>query len=412
MVLLFGFYEIAERAWLPNASRDTIWVLHLARGVAASLITGTFAFMMVMKTRRYYERVTQWHIDDLNAEVERTRTLTEHLFDSLRDRVVVTDLTGRVVRANKVAREAAGGHELEGHVCSGVFTECRAGCVARDILEAQAPSGHGVRHDARTGRVWALDAYSIPDLLGKPRLVLEVGRDVTEEKKLEAHMRHREKMASLGMLAAGIAHDIGNPLASLSSELELLEGETDISAFKSSNVVLRTHVQRIGRTLREFVDFARRRGEDQIDVCVATAVADSLRLVQHDPRMRAVSLISDVPCDLRSVKMVEDHLVMVLVNLLLNALDALAAGGTLEVRAAVSGDRVVIAVRDTGDGMPPEVLARALEPLFTTKGDRGGTGLGLAVSDSVVRAVGGELTIASAIGQGTTVTISLPTGRS
>ncbi len=221
---------------------------------------------------------------------------------------------------------------------------------------------------------------------------------------------HQEKMASLGVLAAGIAHDLGNPLASLSAELELLEGEDDAARLQESLDVLRRHVARMDRTLREMVAFARRRRDAVTDVSIALAVADSARLVRHDRRWKKVRLDVDVPSDLPYVHMVEDHLVLVLVNLMLNAADAMPGGGTLSIVGRRAGGGVELRVRDTGSGMSPAVLRQALVPMFTTKAAGRGTGLGLAVSSGVVRSVGGTMRIDSTEGLGTEVIIELPGG--
>ncbi len=228
---------------------------------------------------------------------------------------------------------------------------------------------------------------------------------------LEAQLRHQEKMASLGELAAGFAHDLGNPLASLSTELELLEDEQDIARFRESLGVLRRQVSRMSRTLREMVDFARRRREEETDVSIALAVEDSARLLCHDPRWKRVALSVEIPADIPSIRMVDDHLVLVLVNLMLNAADAMPAGGSLSVRALRRGDDVEIRLLDTGVGMTPEVLSRAMTPLFSTKAPGRGTGLGLSISGSIVRAAGGTLRLQSTEGVGTEVTITLPTRR-
>jgi signal transduction histidine kinase len=123
--------------------------------------------------------------------------------------------------------------------------------------------GQCIRTDARSGRIYAIDAYPVPDLDGKGPLVIESARDITEAKQLEARVLYQEKLAALGVLAAGIAHDIVNPLASMSSELEMIEGETDLGRVRASIGVLRSQVSRIDRTLREMTDFARRRGDER-----------------------------------------------------------------------------------------------------------------------------------------------------
>jgi len=337
---------------------------------------GTWSFLRIRSARLLSDAGTQEHMIRLEARVrERTRELeearafTELLFNSLRERIVVVDHQGHTVKANRVAEDAA----------------------------VDAP-----------GRVWELESIPVPDKNGGPGFVLEVGRDVTQQKNLEAQVRHQEKMAGLGMLTAGFAHDLGNPLASLSTELELLEGEEDVTHLRESLGVLRNQVGRMSRTLREMVDFARRRRDEVSDVSIAAAVADSARLVRHDPRWKKVELRVIAPNDLRSVHMVEDHLVLVLVNLMLNAADAMPGGGVLTVTARALGSNIELRVRDEGTGMTPDVLARAKSPLFTTKGAARGTGLGLAVCDGIVRAVGGTLDITSAAGAGTEVVIVLP----
>jgi signal transduction histidine kinase len=163
----------------------------------------------------------------------------------------------------------------------------------------------------------------------------------------------------------------------------------------------------MSRTLREMVDFARRRREEVTDVSIASAVADSSRLVCHDPRWKRVHLSVALPADLPAVRMVEDHLVLVLVNLMINAADAMHGGGSLAITAQRRAGRVELRVRDTGCGMTPEIAAKAFTPMFTTKRN-GGTGLGLSVCRNVISAVGGDIALTSTPGIGTEVMITLP----
>jgi two-component system NtrC family sensor kinase len=173
---------------------------------------------------------------------------------------------------------------------------------------------------------------------------------------------------------------------------------------------LRHHVERIGRTLREMTDFARRRGDESTAITVGNAVEDALRMVRHDPRARRIVFTTDIPPDLSEVRMVEDQLVMVLVNLMINAFDAMPEGGALVVRGEPAGrSHVRISVTDTGTGMSEEVLRRATEPLFTTKAGGRGTGLGLSISADVLHAAGGSLDIESRPAHGTTVHLTCPT---
>jgi signal transduction histidine kinase len=277
------------------------------------------------------------------------------------------------------------------------------------LVDASPWTLHALHIARGMGTAFLLATWSFVEIR-KARLARD-RRLQDDIEQLAARLRHQEKMASLGALAAGFAHDLGNPLASLSTELELLEGETDASRMHESLGVLRQHVARMSRTLREMVDFARRRHEEATWVSVARAVADAERLVAHDPRWRRVRFTVAVPSDLPPVHIVEDYLVLVLVNLMINAADAMPNGGALTITAREGGDRVSLVVRDNGTGMSKEVLANATAPLFTTKSNGRGTGLGLAVSSDVVRAAGGELALSSEPGAGTEVTITLPSRR-
>ena len=387
VVAYFAAWEVLELTVFARAGLD-LHVLHIARGSGAAFLLATWSFVQIRRARVEGDAEHEAQLQLLERRVAaRTQELsdaqafTELLLDSLRERIVVLDADGHVVKVNRVAATALG----------------------RDIIGRKY---EGAPRDGE--RAWDVEKVAMPGTNGGRGYVVEVGHDVTERRNLEAQMRHQEKMASLGVLAAGFAHDIGNPLASISTELELLEGVEDVRELQESCGVVRRHVARMSRTLREMVDFARRRREDATDVSLALAVADSERLVCHDPRWKQVKLAVDVPDALPPVHMVEDHLVLVLVNLMLNAADAMPTGGALTISAREVGDAMELRLRDTGSGMSADVLAEALTPLFTTKQNGRGTGLGLSVSNAVVKSIGGSLALESTPGAGTTVVITLP----
>ncbi len=255
---------------------------------------------------------------------------------------------------------------------------------------------------------WVRSRYEHAFRKAHRELEMAMERRIAEGKKLEAHVRHQEKMAALGVLSAGIAHDIANPLASMSSELEMLEDETDLARVHASVAELRRQVNRIDRTLREMTDFARRRGDEVVSLPLHVAVEDAVRMVRHDPRARKVHVTVDVARDLPPVRAVEDHLVMVFVNLIINAFDAMPDGGDLHIAGRADDRGTTITVHDSGAGMSEEVRQRALEPLFTTKKGGKGTGLGLSVTAGVIEAAGGSITLVSEPGRGTDVRLFFP----
>lgn len=411
----FTGYELLEQMWMrEHLPIDRLFAFHRYRGLFASVLIGTTSIYVIWRSRRTYDQAFIQAYSEVEAAMNaRTRALeqhqafTERLFDALRDRLIVLDKNGVIVKANRVALEGIAGRPPIGHTCSmlgGACSPSAEGCVATRAQKSRLPIiGQCIRTDARSGRIYAIDAYPVPDLDGTGPLVIESARDITEAKQLEARVLYQEKLAALGVLAAGIAHDIVNPLASMSSELEMIEGETELGRVRASIGILRSQVSRIDRTLREMTDFARRRGDEVTRVPIRVAVDDALRMVRHDPRARKVSFVVEIPQDLPPLRMVEDHLVMVIVNLVINAFDAMPEGGSLTLRSRRDAGGVTLTITDTGTGMSDEVRKRALEPLFTTKGGGRGTGLGLSVSADIVRDAGGVLSLDSSPGHGTTV---------
>lgn len=229
-----------------------------------------------------------------------------------------------------------------------------------------------------------------------------------ERRRLQSQLAHQEKMAAFGLFAAGVAHEIGNPLAAISSELELLGGEQDLAVVQTSLRQMGEHVARISRILRELVDFARRRRDTETDLSLNSVVTDTLRLIGPDPRMRGVVLTTELDPDIPAVRLVEDHLVQVVLNLVLNALDAMPNGGELAIRTRHAAGEVILEVTDTGVGMSEEVRARAFEPLFTTKPEGKGTGLGLSICADVMAAAKGRIEVVSEPGAGARFSVILP----
>ncbi len=224
-----------------------------------------------------------------------------------------------------------------------------------------------------------------------------------------ARLVHQEKMAALGVMAAGLAHEIGNPLASMSSELEMLERAWDPEEARASLPVLRQQIRRISKLLRELVDFGRPPRDSVEDLDAGEVVEEVLRLLRHDPRSRGVSLAATIDEGLGPVRTDRDRLIQVLLNLGLNALDALGGEGSLAFRAAAApGGEARFEVRDSGPGLDPEAVERVFEPFFTTKAPGAGAGLGLFVSERIVDRLGGRIELIDREAPGAAFAVVLP----
>jgi PAS domain S-box-containing protein len=273
--------------------------------------------------------------------------------------------------------------------------------------------------------VWAEQrVVVVRDGAGRALAIEGVARDVTERVLAQAALRESEerarageRLASIGTLAAGIAHEVNNPLAALVSSLahvrEELGREPPSERRGSLDAALADALDAAGRVglvvrgLRQFAAPARRAGPAPVDV--RDELVAALGITRNELTHRA-RLETDLPPALPRVVAEAGELGQVFVNLLVNAAQAIPEGGGGEVRveAGAEGGEVVIRIRDSGVGMPPEVLARACEPFFTTRDVGSGAGLGLAVAHGIVTAAGGRLELESAPGRGTCATVRLP----
>jgi two-component system, NtrC family, sensor kinase len=244
--------------------------------------------------------------------------------------------------------------------------------------------------------------------LQEHRALLEarIAERTRELQEAQAHVLHQEKMAAFGLLAAGIAHEVGNPLTSISSLIQMLQRREQDAYTKEKLTLISGQLDRIQTTLRELVNFSRPASTVRTRVSVAEVVQEALNIAKYYKRTKGRQIETQVPSGLPAVLGVRDQLVQVFLNLILNAIDATDTGGQIRVHADASGDRLVISVEDNGVGIAPEHQTRLFQPYFTTK--KHGTGLGLFVSRKLVAQHGGEIEVTSTTGQGTRFVVKLP----
>jgi two-component system, NtrC family, sensor kinase len=222
----------------------------------------------------------------------------------------------------------------------------------------------------------------------------------------QARVIQQEKMAAFGLLAAGIAHEVGNPLAALSSLVQILKrrGPDPYTAEKLD--LAARQLQRIERTIRELIDFSRPASTAVSRVQIGDVVDEALGIAKYYQRTKERTLTTDVPTDLPAVVGVRDYLTQVILNLVLNAIDATDAQGHIHLAAHVEGAFLVLKVEDDGRGISIADRCRLFQPFFTTKAH--GTGLGLFVSRQILEDHAGTLSVRSEPGRGSTFFVRLP----
>jgi signal transduction histidine kinase len=233
--------------------------------------------------------------------------------------------------------------------------------------------------------------------------------DLTNLETLEAELAHSERLASIGRLAAGVAHEIGNPVTGIASLAQNLRHEEEPEVVRESIEEILQQTRRITAIVKTLMNFSRSGGigTDIRRFTIHEVADEAIRLVQLTHHGRQISCYNDCPASL-ALEGDRQGLSQVLVNLLTNACDASPAGGEVRLSADEQGDLVVIEVVDMGEGIPEENQAYIFEPFFTTKPPGEGTGLGLAMTYKIIADHQGAISVTSQPGEGTRVTIELP----
>ena len=225
---------------------------------------------------------------------------------------------------------------------------------------------------------------------------------------LRNQVLEKQKMAAIGQIAAGVAHEICNPLSSISSVVQMLRRDKNGAPRHDQLDVIDTHIQRISGVVRQLTELARPGADTWTQVDIGRLLDQAVRLVQFNPRARAATIDCHHPADLPLIFGKPMQLQQMIIHLALNALDAMPSGGILTLEAGASEEEIHIQVRDTGCGIAEDVGRRIFEPYYTTKEPGQGTGMGLAVCYGIIQEHGGTIDFSSSLGEGTVFTVTLP----
>ena len=268
-----------------------------------------------------------------------------------------------------------------------------------------AGGAYGTEVDLQSNDEMGLLAASFNEMSRK------MAADILRLRELNEQLIRTEKLAAAGTLAAGVAHEVNNPLASISSLIQILQTREGVDTETREMLrLISTQIARITQVLRDMMDFARMRPPARNALEIRRVVEASIRLASFDKGFQRLRLSCDVAPGAPPVLADADQLQQVFLNLLLNARDAMPDGGEINIRTAydLHAGEITVEINDTGIGISPEDRAHVFDPFFTTKAAGTGTGLGLAVCYGIVTAHGGRITIGPNNGRGTRVRVTLP----
>ena len=354
------------------------------------------------------------------VELDRMRAFNENIVESLDDGLFVVDLQDRIVRWNSALEQ--------------LYSVSRADAVGRllqDVFDAQfVETIRAARRDTPNGAtlsrlpldvpgadVLIVNAAVVPLRASEDGVARTVGtiviiEDITRRVQLEEQLQISEKMASIGLLAAGVAHEVNTPLTGISSFTQmLLDGADPADPRTRLLEKIERQTFRAAKIVNGLLNLSRpvsHGGADVTPVDINTVINDVLALLEHQLALHRIKVRKELADGPATVLGLEHKLQQVFLNLFLNAKDAMPRGGWLSITTRIDGDRVQAEISDTGSGIPNEYLARIYDPFFTTKATGQGTGLGLSITYGIVREHEGSIDCDSVVGQGTRFTIDFP----
>lgn len=364
---------------------------------------------------------------EANRELSRSNAFLRNLIMSSLDAVIAADMTGRILIFNEAASRISGYSEHEA-LNEIDIRNLYPGEGARQIMALLRSETHGGRGKLKSHEVQLLckDGSMVPISLSASAVMeggIEVGTvgffyDLREKRRMEreldktrVQLLQAEKMASIGKLAAGVAHQLNNPLAGITLYANILAEEYDLPEQARQDLQrILDNAERSRDTIKELLQFARQTRQEIRPANLNEALARTLFLLQNQSLFQNIEIQRDLDPGLPMLPADIQQLNHVFMNIILNAAEAMGSQGRIAVSTHKSSDGrwAVVEIADTGPGIPPEVLPHIFEPFFTTKDEGKGTGLGLSVAFGIIENHNGRITAKSPPGQGTRFTIELP----
>jgi PAS domain S-box-containing protein len=338
-------------------------------------------------------------------------------FDSITDMIAIIDKNYNIVRANRALSARMGLHprDVINRKCheilhgTGIPTQ---NCPHARTMREKRPESEDVFNPATKElfRMTTFPYYS-PDgeLLGS----IHIARDITAEKERETQLVMSERLAALGQMASGIAHEINNPLASIAGCSEgllarLRKGQCDNKLFETYLNIIQEEVFRCKNITTSILSFVQKTTYEEKDLNINEMLDKTIEIIGFQGRLKNIEVRKHYAEQPFTIRGSEGELRQVFIAIISNALDAMEDKGALTLDTGVEGGSVVIRISDTGPGIPADLITKIFDPFFTTKSDKGGTGLGLSIARKIVLNHGGNIDASSDPGKGTAFTITFP----
>jgi PAS domain S-box-containing protein len=372
-----------------------------------------------MTERKRLEKQLQEYSEELEAkvvertrEIEETKQYLENLLENANDVIYTLDPEQRFTYVNnKVEAWGYRKDELIGRPYLSLLSKRHRGRRLKSTLDIGAKQVYEVEVMSRNGlpRTVMVSVSPLRGPTGSILGVLGIARDITETKKLEQQILNSEKLASVGKLAAGVAHEINNPLGGILNCLyNLRKGAVHPRRQEEYLLSMDDGLRRVQKIVRQLLDFSQQHEPELCMTDINGVVERVLVLTNHALIENHIRLEKQLGTNLPPLMLDAHMMEQVLMNLVLNAIQAIKGEGVIALRTRVMDGACAVEVQDSGCGIPAPILPRIFDPFFTTKGTGEGTGLGLSVSLGIIERHGGQILVESEVGKGTVFTVCLP----
>ncbi|RMH36970.1 MAG: PAS domain S-box protein [Nitrospirae bacterium] len=365
------------------------------------------------KLQQYSESLEE-KVQERTREIEQAKHYIENLLENANDVIYTLDEEQRFTYVNsRIETWGYAKDDVLGRPYLSILSKRYRGRHLEDMLAMSEKRVYEVEVASRQGetRSVLVSVSPLRDEQGQPTGVLGIARDITERKVLEQQVRNAERLASIGKLAAGVAHEINNPLGGILNCLyNIRKGMLSPARAEEYMHYMEDGLRRVQKIVRQLLDFSQQHDPELTPTDLNALVERVLVLTDHALRAKQLTLVRE--CDpVGPTVLVDPHMIeQVLMNLILNAVHAMDPGGCLTIRTRFEDTHCEIHVADTGCGISPDIRPHIFDPFFTTKKTGEGTGLGLSVSLGIVERHGGEMMVESEIGKGTVFIVRLPIG--
>lgn len=347
-------------------------------------------------------------------EILRSKNLLQSVFDGITDPVVLLGAEGRikVVNAAFLQRYNMSMQQVVGQKTTELLEhDCCPLALCDDVLTAlpDQPISREIR--MKSGEIFLIYFYPIEVNEQKAESLVCYVKDITEQKKLETKIQHTEKIASIGMLAAGIAHEINNPLGVILCHIDLIKGEAELAPeVRTDLAIIEKHAGNCRAIIADLLKFSHQHATVKEPCSLNAIIDDVVAMVGSQFRKQRIAIETFLADNIPPVVLDRDKIKQVILNMLINSAQAIGEGGIITVSSQFAGEQqsAKIIIEDNGSGIPADIINNIFDPFFTSKPPGKGTGLGLSVSYGIIREHNGEITAESSPGEPTRFVISLP----